>query len=76
MCKRAENAPVAPIGRQSPRDLMEAIERCDVFLSGGGSLLQDVTSVRNVVYYTGVIAHGAIERKTGDDVCAGRRAVE
>ena len=42
------------VGRQSPRDLMEAIKRCDVFVSGGGSLLQDVTSVRNVVYYTGV----------------------
>ena len=43
------------VGRQSPRDLMEAIKRCDIFLSGGGSLLQDVTSVRNVVYYTGIL---------------------
>ena len=40
------------VGRQSPREVMEAIKNCDVFLSGGGSLLQDVTSVRNVVYYT------------------------
>ena len=43
------------VGRQSPREVMEAIKGCDVFLSGGGSLLQDVTSVRNVVYYTGML---------------------
>ena len=40
------------IGRQNPRELLPAIRRCDVFLSGGGSLVQDVTSVRNAVYYT------------------------
>ncbi|RYX82539.1 polysaccharide pyruvyl transferase CsaB [bacterium] len=40
------------IGRQNPRDLLAAIRKCDVFLSGGGSLVQDVTSVRNAVYYT------------------------
>lgn len=40
------------VGRQAPREVMEAIKNCQVFLSGGGSLLQDVTSVRNVVYYT------------------------
>ncbi len=51
------------IGRQSPRELMEAIKNCDVFLSGGGSLLQDVTSVRNVVYYTGVLRMARLARK-------------
>ncbi len=40
------------IGRQNPRELLSAIQNCDVFLSGGGSLVQDVTSFRNVVYYT------------------------
>jgi len=40
------------IGRQNPRELLSAISKCDVFLSGGGSLVQDVTSVRNAVYYT------------------------
>ena len=49
--------------RQSPRELMEAIKRCDVFLSGGGSLLQDVTSVRNVVYYTGVLRMARLSGK-------------
>ena len=51
------------VGRQNPRDLMEAIKRCDVFLSGGGSLLQDVTSVRNVVYYTGVLRMARLSGK-------------
>ena len=51
------------VGRQSPRDLMAAIKRCDVFLSGGGSLLQDVTSVRNVVYYTGVLRMARLSGK-------------
>ena len=40
------------IGRQNPRELLAAMQSCDVFLSGGGSLVQDVTSFRNVVYYT------------------------
>jgi len=40
------------IGRQNPREVLKAIGKCDVFLSGGGSLVQDVTSVRNAVYYT------------------------
>ncbi len=40
------------IGRQNPREVLKAIQKCDAFLSGGGSLVQDVTSVRNAVYYT------------------------
>lgn len=40
------------IGRQAPGELFKAIQNCDVFISGGGSLVQDVTSFRNVVYYT------------------------
>lgn len=43
---------IGAIGRQNPRELLKAIRKCDVFLSGGGSLVQDVTSVRNAVYYT------------------------
>lgn len=43
---------VRPIGRQGPGELAGAISQCDAFISGGGSLLQDVTSLRNVVYYT------------------------
>lgn len=46
------DTPVAAIPRQAPGELSAAIKGCDVFISGGGSLLQDVTSLRNIVYYT------------------------
>lgn len=51
------------IGRQNPKQLVPAIRACDVFISGGGSLLQDVTSVRNVVYYTSLIRFARLSRK-------------
>ena len=51
------------IGRQNPKQLAPAIRACDVFISGGGSLLQDVTSVRNVVYYTSLIRMARLSRK-------------
>ncbi|HEY0073356.1 MAG TPA: polysaccharide pyruvyl transferase CsaB [Abditibacteriaceae bacterium] len=51
------------IARQNPRQLVPAIHACDVFISGGGSLLQDVTSVRNVVYYTSLIRMARLSRK-------------
>ena len=53
----------AAIGRQNPRELLEAMTKCDVFLSGGGSLLQDVTSLRNVVYYTGLLRMARLARR-------------
>jgi polysaccharide pyruvyl transferase CsaB len=54
---------VRAIGRQSPGALTQNIRACDVFLSGGGSLLQDVTSLRNAVYYTGLLRMARLARK-------------
>lgn len=54
---------IKAIGRQNPKKLVPAIRACDVFISGGGSLLQDVTSVRNVVYYTSLIRLARWSRK-------------
>ena len=41
--------------RYRPTALLPAIARCDLFLSGGGSLLQDVTSAHGIFYYLGVV---------------------
>lgn len=60
------NAPqheVDAIPRQAPRALLGAMRACDVFISGGGSLVQDVTSLRNVVYYTGLMRLARLSRK-------------
>jgi polysaccharide pyruvyl transferase CsaB len=55
--------PVRAVPRQSPKPLAQAIRACDVFISGGGSLLQDVTSLRNVVYYTSLIRFARLSGK-------------
>lgn len=34
---------------------MKALWRCDALLSGGGSLLQDRTSTRSLLYYLAII---------------------
>ena len=43
------------VDRYRPAALLPAIARCDLFLSGGGSLLQDVTSAHGIFYYLGVV---------------------
>ena len=39
------------VNRFGIRDVFRAIKNCDLFISGGGSLLQDVTSTRSLLYY-------------------------
>ena len=46
---------IPAVDRYRPAALLPAIARCDVFLSGGGSLLQDVTSAHGIFYYLGVV---------------------
>ncbi len=41
--------------RWSPGEVKDAIERADVVLSGGGGLLQNVTSLRSLLYYANII---------------------
>jgi polysaccharide pyruvyl transferase CsaB len=44
--------------RAAPRmkaSLLQALARCDVLVSGGGSLLQDVTSFASLAYYLGIM---------------------
>ncbi len=51
--------------RWDSKAIRSAIERADVVLSGGGGLLQNATSLRSLIYYTGII-RGAVRagRKT------------
>ncbi len=46
---------IEAVDRYRPSALLPAIARCDLFLSGGGSLLQDVTSAHGIFYYLGVV---------------------
>lgn len=41
--------------RWDSKAVRNAIERADVVLSGGGGLLQNATSLRSLIYYTGII---------------------
>jgi len=46
---------VTAANRYKAGPLISAITRSDLFLSGGGSLLQDVTSEHGIFYYLGVV---------------------
>jgi polysaccharide pyruvyl transferase CsaB len=51
------------IARDDFKTLWREIKGCDGFLSGGGSLLQDATSLRNIIYYTALIRLAHLARK-------------
>lgn len=46
---------VKAVKRTSPRGVLAAVLRAHLLISGGGGLLQDVTSVRSLAYYLGII---------------------
>ena len=47
---------VKALPRMSPARVRKAVRECDLFISGGGSLLQDATSFKSLAYYLLVIA--------------------
>lgn len=49
--------------RMRPREVLGALRRADAVISGGGSLLQDVTSGKSVLYYLAVIRLAQLLRK-------------
>lgn len=46
---------VRAVGRTDPGAIIGAMRRARLFLSGGGSLLQDATSARSALYYLGLL---------------------
>jgi polysaccharide pyruvyl transferase CsaB len=51
---------VRAVSRRQPAAVARALARCDLFLSGGGSLFQDATSWRSPWYYLGTLAAGRV----------------
>ena len=51
---------VSAVSRWSPVRVASELRRADGLISGGGGLLQDVTSVRPVSYYAGVMQLGRV----------------
>ena len=51
---------VSSIHRFNPLEIFLSLRDCDLLLSGGGSLLQDVTSKRSLLYYLSVLALGLL----------------
>ncbi len=49
--------------RRSVISILRALARCDILISGGGSLLQDVTSKRSILYYLFIIRAARMLRK-------------
>lgn len=54
---------VSSIYRFNPLEIFKSLYDCELLLSGGGSLLQDVTSKRSLLYYLFIIALGIILKK-------------
>jgi len=46
---------VDSIHRFNSKEIIKKMKSCNVFISGGGSLLQDVTSCRSFIYYLSLI---------------------
>lgn len=54
---------VKAIGTFAMFPILKALMNCDLFISGGGSLLQDVTSNRSLYYYLSIIYLATLLKK-------------
>ena len=61
--KTRQTYDVDAVNRWNPLGIARAIMSCNLLISGGGSLIQDVTSSRSPGYYLGVIRLGLFFRK-------------
>lgn len=61
--RTADEHNVQAVNRSDMYQVFKAIQHCDILISGGGSLLQDATSVFSMWYYSGVILLAFLLRK-------------
>ncbi len=54
---------VNSVNRKSAADVLKAVRKCDLMVSGGGSLLQDVTSRKSILYYLIIMWTALLFRK-------------
>jgi len=59
----AQNYGVKSVPTFDLKGIIKTIFECDVLISGGGSLFQDVTSFKSVLYYSIILALGQIFNK-------------
>ena len=58
-----EHNNVNAVDRFRLNDVVKEIMDCDILISGGGSLLQDVTSLKSLIYYLFIISLGLVFNK-------------
>ncbi len=46
---------IRSVDRMKPAAVLSELKRCDLFISGGGSLFQDITSKKSIWYYMALI---------------------
>lgn len=54
---------VKAVNRSKISDIIRAIKSCDMLVSGGGSLLQDITSRKSILYYLAILKMAMIFKK-------------
>ncbi len=54
---------VSAVHYMNPLAVIPTLARCDLLISGGGSIFQDVTSARSLPYYIGIVALARLLRR-------------
>ena len=61
--KTASTYNVGAVNRWNYKEIISAIRKCDILISGGGSLLQDITGYKSVIYYLSIVLIAKLFRK-------------